>query len=85
MMKKAQFKKAKELINRYFQLKDMIEEYTSIYHDEMYYDIEGYNEDLNNLDLPSAYIENLESRVKACEMLYKSLVLFNDETETIYC
>ena len=85
MMTKTQFKKAKELINRYSQLKDMIEEYTSIFHDEMYFDIDGYQEDLNNLDLPSIYIENLEARVKATEMLYKSLVLFNDETETIYC
>ena len=85
MMTKTQFKKAKELINRYSQLKDMIEEYTSIFHDEMYFDIDGYQEDLNNLDLPSTYIENLEARVKATEMLYKSLVLFNDETETIYC
>ena len=85
MMTKTQFKKAKELINRYSQLKDMIEEYTSIFHDEMYYDIVGYQEDLNNLDLPSTYIENLQARVKASEMLYKSLVLFNDETETIYC
>ena len=85
MMSKAQFKKAKELINRYSDLKDMIEVYTSIYHDEMYFDIEGYQEGLNNLDLPSMYVESLQSRVKACEMLYKGLVMFNDETETFYC
>jgi hypothetical protein len=85
MMTKTQFKKAKELVKRYSELKDMIEEHTSVFHDEIFYDIQGYNEDLNNLNLTSIYIENLQARVKATEMLYKSLVLFNDETETIYC
>ena len=84
-MTKTEIAKAQKLINKYFELKDMIEEYTSIYHDEMFFDIEGYQEELYNLDLTSTYIENLQARVKACEMLYKSLVMFNDETETIFC
>jgi len=84
-MTKKEIANAQKLINRYFELKDLIEEYTSIYHDEIYFDIDGYQADLNNLDLPSTYVENLQSRVKACEMLYKSLVMFNDETKTIYC
>lgn len=83
-MTKTEIANAQKLINRYFELKDMIEEYTSIYHDEMHWDIQGYYEDLYNLDLSKYIIENLQSRVEACEMLYKGLVMFNDETETIF-
>lgn len=84
-MTKNEIANAQKLINRYFELKDLIEEYTSIFHDEMYFDIDGYQNDLYNLDLTPVCIENLQERIKACEMLYKALVMFNDETKTIYC
>tara|TARA_R100001463_G_scaffold14688_1_gene38485 strand:- start:3292 stop:3549 length:258 start_codon:yes stop_codon:yes gene_type:complete len=85
-MTKNEISKAEKLIRRYTQLKNMIEEHTGgIYYDEMHYDIKGYKADLYNLDLEPIYIETLKARVTACEILYKGLVMFNDETETIYC
>ena len=83
-MKKEMILKASKLIDRYSELKDLIEDYTSQYHDEIYWDLIGYCEDLENKDLTSTCIETLEARVNACETLYKGLVMFNDETQSVY-
>ena len=77
--------KADNLIAKYILVKDDIENYTSKYHDEMYYDIMGYQEDLEDGELTESCIETLKARVDACYLLERGLRLFNDETETIYC
>jgi len=79
------YAKAERLIAKYIIAKDDIENYTSKYHDEMYWDIIGYQEDLEDRELTEACIETLEARVNACVMLERGLRLFNDETETTYC
>lgn len=83
--------KVEKLIRRYYQLNNLIMDYTDVYHDEIYYDINGYEETLYEIEQGyaiaehyTAEFENLKARVKACEMLYKALVMFNDETKTVF-
>ena len=64
--------KANKLLDRYFELKDDLLEFTDEFHDSMFYDIEGYScEGLEAYD-----IEDLETQVKAFEMIlegYKNI------------
>ena len=79
------YAKAEILIAKYILAKDDIENYIGQYHDEMYFDIMGYQEDLEDRELTESSIERLEARVNACVMLERGLRLFNDETKTTYC
>lgn len=79
------YAKAERLIAKYILAKDDIERYIGEYHDEMYFDIMGYQDELYDRELTEAMVDNLEARVKSCEMLYKALVMFNDETKTTFC
>jgi len=59
--------KANKLLDRYFEVKDDLLEFTEEFHDSMLYDIEGYScEGLGAYD-----IEDLETQVKAFEMILK--------------
>tara|TARA_R110000782_G_scaffold185619_1_gene275735 strand:- start:135 stop:362 length:228 start_codon:yes stop_codon:yes gene_type:complete len=65
-----QEKKYNKLLNEYNDLKDKIMEIDDRFHDGMYYDIMGYEEEsYENLD----YLPELESQVKACRDLLKGL------------
>lgn len=59
------------LIDRYFKVKDDLLEYTQEYHDAMLFDIEGYCEYCEDLDLVD--LVQLQSQVESCEMLLESL------------
>ena len=90
-MKATEIKMAEKLIRRYYKLNDLIMDYTDAFHDEIYHDINGYTETLYEIEEGyangedyTAEFENLKARVKSCEMLYKALVMFNDETETVF-
>ena len=79
------YEKAERLRAKYILAKDEIERYIGDYHDEMYFDIMGYQEYLYDRELTESNIERLEARVNACIILEKGLRLFNDETKTTYC
>lgn len=79
------YAKAERLIAKYIIAKDDIERYIGEYHDEMYFDIMGYQEELYDRELTEAMVETLEARVDACVMLERGLRLFNEETETTFC
>jgi len=84
-MTKMETSQARKLVDIYSELNDLIMDYTDAFHDEIYYDIIGYENDLYESALTADDIENLKDRVKACMMLHKALVMFNDDTKTVYC
>jgi len=65
-----QEKKYEKLLTEYVELKDKIMEHDDRFHDGMYYDIMGYNEEsYESYD----YLPELEIQVKACRDLLKGL------------
>lgn len=70
-------KRFKRLINRYRQLQDELMEYNSALHDPMQYDIEGYEEDLNNDELTPERLEDLANQVIAFKHMLKAFKMIN--------
>ena len=63
--------KAEKLLEEYFELKDKLEYHTSMFHDAIYYDIEGYWEDIEELN--DKDIETLTKQVKCFRMILKGV------------
>jgi len=59
----------KKLLQHYNYLSNEIMNYTSIFHDDMYFDIQGYvYEDVESID-----IEKLKIQVKSFELILKGI------------
>jgi len=63
--------KAEKLLQEYFRLKDELEDHTSMFHDDMYYDIQGYWEDIEELN--DNDIETLTNQVECFRMILKGI------------
>ena len=63
--------KARSLLNEYFDLKDQLEDYTSEWHDAIFFDIQGYYEDFNSLT--DGDIETLENQVQCFRSILQSI------------
>ena len=77
--------RANKLIDKYQMSMYALENYTEIYHDQMYYDYTGYKASLLNDDLTDNCLDVLQQRVKAVEKLYKAFENLEENTEVIYC
>jgi len=64
-------RKANYLLKQYTDLKDALENYTSEWHDAMFWDIDGYWEDIDNLT--DEDIETLENQVKCFRSILQSI------------
>ena len=62
-----EIQKANKLLDRYFEVKDDLLEFTDEFHDSMLYDIEGYSCE----GLEAHFNEELETQVKSFEMILK--------------
>lgn len=70
-----------ELLNKYFELKDELEEYTSEHHDNILWDIIGYREELeeNPDEDEEGYYKDVEKQVKTFTAILKA---YEDGTDT---
>ena len=62
-----EIQKANKLLDRYFEVKDDLLEFTGEFHDSMLYDIEGYSCE----GCAAHFNQDLETQVKAFEMILK--------------
>ncbi len=73
-MKNQEFKSTRvqyrELLDRYIAINDELMEYTDHYHDNLYFDIEGYWSYFLEGDYEN--IEELREQVAACELLLEA-------------
>mgnify|MGYP003643999722 CR=1 FL=1 len=68
-MNYASMKKKIDLLKKYEQTRQNLFEHTSQFYDSMGYDIEGYWEEIENLD--ESDIKELEKKIKNFEVLAK--------------
>ena len=64
------------LMAKYYELKDEIMEHDESFHDAMYFDIEGYEQER---DIDSELLENLETQVDAFEHILAGYKKINYE------
>lgn len=73
-IKNATKKEMYALVDKYFDLKDELEDYTSKYHDEIFYDCQGYYEDLSESEDDETFnAQVLVKRIEAVKALHNAL------------
>ena len=68
-------------LNEYFDLKDVLEDYTSKYHDDIFWDCEGYYEDISILDVRD--FNTIESNIKVFKSIIMELSKPNPKDEVV--